>query len=294
MNNNFLVGRAVALGSAVFYSFNTTLSRLAYDVGTTPVSLTVYRYLMTAALMVAMVLLLRKSWRISVSPWLFIFCVIGVYATSIGHLGAVRYIPVSLAAIIFYTFPLQVIAWKRLVNRQVVSRYEFIGFALAFAGIATALGPQFRQMDPVGLLLAFGGSLGATLFILSYERFPADTDSWSASMWITLGTVVLCMLSLFAGFELKPPREASGWMFLGAIALCSVVSFIFALTAIRKIGGAVFALFLNFEPVMILLLAWLVIGEELSSGRIIGIAMVVIALVISQWKNPALAIESHS
>jgi drug/metabolite transporter (DMT)-like permease len=213
--------------------------------------------------------------------------------TSIGHLGAVRYIPVSLAAVIFYTFPLQVIAWKRLVHRQAVSRYELIGFGLAFAGIALALGPQFQQMDVVGLLLAISGSLGATVFILSYERFPGDIDSWTASLWITLGTVVLCILSLFAGFELSPPREVSGWMFLGAIALCSVASFLFALVAIRKIGGAVFALFLNFEPVMILTLAWLVIGEELSSERIIGIAMVVIALVISQWKNPALAVESH-
>ncbi len=294
MNNDFLVGRAIALGSAVFYSFNTTLSRLAYDVGTTPVSLTAYRFLITAVLMVAIVLALRKSWRLSVSPWLFVFCVVGVYATSIGHLGAVHYIPVSLAAIIFYTFPLQVIAWKRLVHRQAVNRYEFIGFSLAFAGIATALGPQFQQMDPLGLLLAIGGSLGATVFILSYERFPADIDSSTASMWITLGTVVLCILSLQFGFELTPPGESSGWMFLGAIALCSVASFIFALVAIQKIGGSVFALFLNFEPVMILLLAWLVIGEELSSERIIGIAMVVVALVISQWKNPASAIDSHS
>ena len=294
MNNKYFVGRAVALGSAVFYSFNTTLSRLAYDTGTTPVSLTVYRYLMTAVLMVVIVLVLRKSWRMSVSPWVFLLSVVGVYATSIGHLGAVRYIPVSLAAVVFYTFPLQVIAWKRLVHRQAVSRYELTGFLLAFAGIALALGPHFQQMDLVGLLLAIGGSLGATVFILNFERFPADVDSWTACMWITLGALVLCILSLQFGFELTPPRETSGWMFLGAIALCSVASFILALIAIRKVGGAVFALFLNFEPVMILLLAWLVIGEELSSERIIGIAMVVIALIISQWKNPALAIESHS
>lgn len=292
MNNHYFVGRALALGSAVFYSFNTTLSRLAYDTGTTPVSLTVYRYLMTAALMVVMVLLLRKSWRMSVSPWVFTFCVVGVYATSIGHLGAVHYIPVSLAAVIFYTFPLQVIAWKRLVHRQAVSRRELTGFVLAFAGIALALGPEFRQMNTVGLLLAAGGSLGATLFILSYERFPADVDSWTASMWITLGAVVLCIASLFAGFELKSPREASGWMFLSAIALCSVASFIFTLIAIRKIGATVFAMFLNFEPVMILTLAWLVIGEDLSSERIIGIAMVVIALVISQWKSRVSVVET--
>ena len=55
---------------------------------------------------------------------------------------------------------------------------------------------------------------------------------------------------------------------------------------VTRIGGAIFALFLNFEPVIILLLAWVVIGEELSSERIGGIALVVMALFLSHWKVP--------
>ncbi len=142
MSNPYVVGRVIALVAAIFYGFNTTLSRLAYDAGTTPVSLLLYRFLITSAAMVAIMLLLRKSWKMKVSPWVFTICVAGMYITSIGHLGAVKYIPVSLAAIIFYTFPLLVIAWKRFANHQPVNRYEL------------------------------SGSLGATTFILSYERFP--------------------------------------------------------------------------------------------------------------------------
>ncbi len=52
------------------------------------------------------------------------------------------------------------------------------------------------------------------------------------------------------------------------------------------LGGAIFALFLNFEPVAIMLLAWIVLGEELSSERIGGIALIVIALFLSHWKVP--------
>ena len=279
----------MAFFAAIFYGVNTTLSRLSYDVGTTPVSLTMYRFLMAGVMMVLIVLVLRKSWKMSVSPWIFSLCVLGLYITSIGHLGAVQYIPVSMSAIIFYTFPLQIIAWKRLVNRQTVTRYELTGFILAFAGLAVALGPTFQQLDPVGLALAFSGSIGSALFILSYEKFPRGTDSYVDSMWITLGTIVLCIISLQFGFELTPPRENSGWFYMAAIAGCSIIAFVLSLRAIKKVGAAVFALFLNFEPVVILLLAWLVIGEDLTLARISGIAMVVMALIISHWRDPAVS-----
>lgn len=284
MNRNQIVGRAIALGAAIFYGFNTTLSRLAYDTGTTPVSLTLFRFVMSAALMAALVLLLRKSWRLGAPPLLFAVCVFGMFATSIGHLGAVRYIPVSLSAIIFYTFPLLVVAWKRIARRQAVSRRELAAFGLAFAGIGIALGPDFHRFDPRGIALAFGGAIGAATFILSYERFPPRTDSYVATLWIMIASIAFSALLLLTGFELVAPREPAGWAYMAGISVASAIAFVLSLQAISSVGGAVFALFLNFEPVMILLLAWLVIGEQLTGARIGGIALIVFALFLSHWR----------
>jgi len=286
MNNNQMVGRTIALGAAIFYGFNTTLSRLAYDTGTTPVSLTLYRFLMSAALMVLLLLILRKSWKLEVGPRLFAICVIGMFATSIGHLGAVNYIPVSLAAIIFYSFPLLVVAWKRIAQREPISGNELLAFVLAFIGIGIALGPDFHEFDPIGIGLAFIGALGATVFILSYERFPPQTDSYVSATWIMFAAIGLALLLLPLGFDLVPPRESSGWVYMSLIAAASVTSFIMSLQAISRIGGAIFALLLNFEPVVILLLAWIVIGETLTLERIAGMALIVFALFLSHWRLP--------
>jgi drug/metabolite transporter (DMT)-like permease len=286
MNKNQIVGRALALGAAIFYGFNTTLSRLAYDTGTTPVSLTIYRFLMAAILMISIVLILRKPWKLSVAPLVFASCIFGNFATSIGHLGAVNYIPVSLSAIIFYTFPLMVVGYKRLAHREPVTGNEMLAFVLAFIGIGVALGPDFHEFDLRGIALAFFGALGATIFILSYERFPKETDSYVGTMWVMIATLALALLSLQLGFDLVPPRESAGWAYLMMITGASVIAFVLTLQAITRIGGAIFALFLNFEPVIILLLAWVVIGEELSSERICGIVLIVVALFLSHWRVP--------
>ena len=284
MNRNQIVGRAIALGAAIFYGFNTTLSRLAYDTGTTPVSLTLFRFTMSALLMAVLIMLLRKSWRLAVPPRVFALCVFGMFATSIGHLGAVNYIPVSLSAIIFYTFPLLVVAWKRIAQRQAVARHEMLAFLLAFAGIGIALGLDFHRFDIRGIALSFGGALGATLFILSYEKFPPRTDSYVATLWIMIASVGFSLLVWLSGFELVAPRETSGWACMAGISIASAIAFVLSLQAIDRVGGAVFALFLNFEPVMIFLLAWAVIGERLSAERIGGIALIVFALFLSHWR----------
>ena len=284
MNRNQIVGRAIALGAAIFYGFNTTLSRLAYDTGTTPVTLTLFRFTMSALLMAALVLLLRKSWRLAVPPIVFFWCVFGMFATSIGHLGAVRYIPVSLSAIIFYTFPLLVVAWKRIAQREPVARRELLAFLLAFVGIGIALGPDFHRFDIRGIALSFGGAIGATLFILGYEKFPPRTDSYVATLWIMIASIGFSMLVWLSGFELVAPRDNSGWSYMAGISVASAIAFVLSLQAIERVGGAVFALFLNFEPVMIFLLAWAVIGEQLSAERVGGIALIVFALFLSHWR----------
>jgi len=193
MNKNQMVGRAIALGAAIFYGFNTTLSRLAYDTGTTPLSLTIIRFVMAAALVALIVLALRKSWKIEVKPIVFAVCIFGNFATSIG------------------------------------------------------------------------------------------------TLWIMIASVAFSLLVLPFGFELVPPRESMGWVYLVMITLATVTAFVLALQAISRIGGAIFALLLNFEPVVILLLAWIVIGEQLSPELVSGMALIVFALFLSHCKVPRIA-----
>jgi drug/metabolite transporter (DMT)-like permease len=103
---------------------------------------------------------------------------------------------VSLAAIIFYSFPLLIVAYKRIAHREAVTRNELLAFVLAFIGIGVALGPDFHEFSPIGIALAFSGAIGATVFILSYERFPPQTDSYVGATWIMITALVFALLGL--------------------------------------------------------------------------------------------------
>ena len=78
------------------------------------------------------------------------------------------------------------------------------------------------------------GALGATTFILSYERFPADTDSYVGTMWIMIASVAFSLLALQFGFDLVPPRESAGWIYLVMITVASVAP---GIVRSGRIGG---------------------------------------------------------
>ncbi len=100
-----------------------------------------------------------------------------------------------------------------------------------------------------------------------------------------IASAAFSLMALQFGFDLVPPQQTIGWVYLAAITFFSTIAFVLTLQAINRVGGAIFALFLNFEPVVILILAWAVIGEELSIQRITGIALIVIALFLSHYPS---------
>ena len=78
---------------------------------------------------------------------------------SAGYLGAVAYIPVSLAALIFYTFPFYVAVLASLTGREPMTRTKAAALVVAFAGLILALGPSFDELNWRGIACGVAGSL---------------------------------------------------------------------------------------------------------------------------------------
>ena len=79
---------------------------------------------------------------------------------SAGYLGAIAYIPVSLAALIFYTFPFYVAILASLTGREPMTRIKAAALVVAFAGLVLALGPSFDDLNWRGVACALAAALG--------------------------------------------------------------------------------------------------------------------------------------
>ena len=82
---------------------------------------------------------------------------------SLGYQGSVAFIPVSLAALVFYTFPLLVGAVCGRGRTRSHDRRQGAALLAAFLGLALALGPEFGALDWRGIALALLAAVGMGL-----------------------------------------------------------------------------------------------------------------------------------
>ncbi|WP_299617711.1 DMT family transporter [Pelagibius sp.] len=273
------LGVALALISAGSFGFIISLARLTYEAGSNPLTVIFFRALVPSLLLLALLALRRH--RFAVQPgafWPMTGVVIGQLGIALCYLSAVAYIPVSLAALVFYAYPLLVALLMVLSGRSAAAWPMVLAFLAAFAGLVLALAPSFAGLDPRGLALAGGSTLSGLLLFLSADRLPGRQDVLAVALYANLvAALIVGPLALALGvFAL--PASGLGWSCLAGVCLGFLAAFFSMIGAIRYAGALKAALVFNLEPLVAILSAILLLGESLDLTQALGVALVLAAL----------------
>ena len=200
---------------------------------------------------------------------------------SICYLSSVAYIPVGLAALLFYTFPLMVALGDRYIDGIALGTPRALAFSAAFGGIALAIGPTFDQLDPLGIALALTAAFANMLAFRAAARALRYTGSVSVSLYGNLGCLPLLGLALFFLDGLHLPDTLIGWSALAAVGLCYTLAMLMHFAGIGLIGTTHASLIYNLEPLFSIAAAAILLGERLTSMQYLGGFIVVSALIAS-------------
>lgn len=285
-------GLLFAFGSAAGYGINIVSAQIAGQAGLNGTLIVFYRVFLMLALALAAAALLRASLSVPRREWpamaLFGLATTGVGA---GYLSSVAYVPVSVAAVVFYTYPVIVVLTEPLLGRGV--RPERIAIALAaFAGVALVVGPDWHGLDPRGLALAFVASLSAVVQFYSAAAM-AGTSVPAKVIWSHLLVLPVTAIILTSLAAMLPPQALLLAPYAVAITIAGyVLAFLFQLLALARIAPGPAALAFCAEPVIALLVAAVVLGERLGPSQYLGCGIVLAALVanvIMEQKSARLA-----
>jgi drug/metabolite transporter (DMT)-like permease len=271
----FWLGTALMVFSACCFGFITTLSRLAYDSGGTPVTQVFLRFVAFVVLIGPLIAMLRRPLLL---PRRGLVGAMGIAVLmlmmSAGYLFAVAYIPVSLGAMIFYTFPLMVGVLSAATGRERMTTVKAVALAGAFAGLALALGPSFAGLDPRGVALALTAAVGVTLTTLYGVRAMAGHDGLTFNFWTNAWMLVVASAYVLAAGGLAWPDSAAGGLAAVLATLAYVVAFITWFAGLKLIQPTYGAMMLNVEPVVSILAATLLLGERLGALQVAGVVLV--------------------
>ncbi len=279
-----LPGLACALIAATGFACSLVLARVSYDYGANAQTVMATRFALLALLMLGWNRLRGQS--TTLRPRLAVSCfVLGLfYFIGIGsYLASVAYLPVSLAVLIFYTYPILIALLSAALARRRPRALELLAALLAFAGLLLALNVQTQGAKGIGLALACCAALGVSINMVASGYVLRQVPTTVFSFYLALATCSVSIVAVTATGGPALPAGAAGWTAFGAMLATFVVGFICTYNAIRLIGAVRTATVMNLEPVATILIAVALLGESLASRQILGGAVVLAAIALAQW-----------
>lgn len=205
---------------------------------------------------------------------------LGVGLVGVAYLSSVAYIPVGLAAILFFTFPLIVTLTGPLLENARLSLYALGLVVLALVGLAAAVGPDIGQLDRRGVMLALLAALLAAMLFHCAARVAPHLPRPAAVFWVhAIAWPAVAAAAWASGGPSGAALTLAAWPAL-VVVLAYLVGFFLQLAASSAAPAALVTQLFFLEPVAAIASASLLLGERLSPIQYAGAALVLVALIL--------------
>ena len=186
---------------------------------------------------------------------------------SVSYLASVQFIPIGLAVIIFFTFPVLIMLASPMVEGKFPGFWRIIIAIFAFGGLVVAIGPSFGDLDIRGIGLATLASLaGVVQFFTgrSISRYLTPAVFGSLVHIVIWPATLLVALYVSEGtLQMMPggTGTATGFYFLLGVAAVYVAAYMLQMSSLRFAPASTVAPFYNLEPIVTTAFAGLLFGE---------------------------------
>lgn len=290
MINRAGLGIACALGAAALYGFVPNFARGAFENGVPPVETTFFRTTIVAILLSSLAIFRGERFFIPLAGLpSFTGQAAATLIISVSYLASIAFIPVGLAVIIFFSFPVLIMLAAPLIEGHSPGWRRILIALFAFAGLAVAVGPSFESLDGRGLALAAASAFACVLQFftgraISKHMTPAALGGlvhiaiWPATLFIALYLGGGALAVLPGGVA-----TSTGYLFVLGIGAFYVVAYFMHMSSLRYAPASVVAPYYNLEPVVTTAVAGFLLGERLAFNQYVGGGMVLAALLLSSF-----------
>ena len=280
------LGFVFAIVSTLGLGLAIALSRFAYEGGSNGLTVSACRsVLMLVAVGLFCMATGRRLW---ITPRDFGQTVgLGVLmgAGFYGNVGAVQYIPISLAAILFFLFPPLIGLIHVTFLRERPGWIRSIAILLAFLGVVMMIGVVAVQPDWRGVVLSLGAAVAVAWNAVWIQRRVPHVDP--VVLVFHMGVVAAVMLSGLAllGGQVQWPHSFSGWLGLAAVGVLQSACLPIWYLALARIGSLQAGMLTNLQPIVTMTAAYLLFNEIMGIPQFVGAGMILIAVFVMQ--NPS-------
>jgi drug/metabolite transporter (DMT)-like permease len=285
-------GIGMVLLASVVIGLMPSAAKIAYQEGANPLALITLRCIVGMIVIGLYMLLNGKSFRINKSALRNTsYSGVAQALTSLGIMGALAYIDISVTVIIFSCFPFLIAIIEHYRGESRLTPFIFGCIVLALIGLSMALSLSLENLNSTGLILAVTGLVAVTIMILlmtrSSKQIGAIPANFFMTAWASVYFVLFALIVPLTGFVDVAifPVSTKGWVAILITGITFSTSYVMFFVGASIIGTTRASILSISEPVMFILFAIMIVGEWLSVIQWLGVALVVSSLLMMEIRQ---------
>ncbi len=274
-----LIGIILIAISAASFGTLAIFGRYLYADGMDIFTVLFLRFGLSASFMTVILLLRRQPFpRGRILAQLIGMGALGYVGQSFSYLTAIKYASAGLVALLLYLYPIFVAILSVVFLREKLTRVKIAALVIAFAGTLLTVDPGGGQFT--GILLAIAAALIYSIYIIVGTNVMKHVSAVQSSTVIFASAgAVYGLLTLVNGAHF--PASNDGWLaMVGIIIVSTIIPVVAFLAGLERIGPTNAAMLSTLEPVVTVLLAAWLFGEQLLPVVLLGGGLILTAVIL--------------
>lgn len=198
---------------------------------------------------------------------------IGYVGQSFCFFMALNHAQASLVALLLYLYPVFVTVMAAVFLKEKLTGAAVTALVLCSVGAGLTVGGG--EGSALGIGLGLASALIYSIYIVVGARLTPGVDPLATTTVVCVAASVVYVaigaIRMQAGLPPQLPGDAGGWLALVAIALLStVVAILTFFAGLQRLGAAQASMLSTLEPVVTVVLAALLLGEQIGVAQAVG------------------------
>lgn len=271
--NLYYIGVLLVVISAACFALMPIFTIYAYQGSANYITILFLRFGLAAVLLFSYLAWKKRSLGVDRQALVKLMIMGGVLYTlqSSLYFASVKYINVSLQAMLFYTYPIFVTILATLLFKESFTKILLLSICLSLAGMVMVLGTSFENLNFLGAFLALGAALVYSLYINLANHLIRNIPSDIATAYICLFSSLAFLLVGKVSGQLSFHFSPSAWWPIISIAIFSTtVSIVTLFRGMEILGPTRAAIISIIEPFITIAISSLLFHDKLGMLQWLG------------------------
>ncbi len=311
MDGRRLVGIGLGVLSGIAYGTGPMFAKSVYAAGLDWMALLAWRFFFAMVVSWAWLLIQPHAWselrslsRRTIGRLLFTGATFILTASV--YYAAVERIPTSLEALLMYAYPAVVAVLSLRLGYPFRGRLAWASLGVVLAGAVLTIGGIEARVDQLGVLIGAFSPLAYAIYIILAAWMAGERPGQTADMrsegkgaevsppvagavMMTGTWLTMLVIAATAREPLLPgqvPVEAWPGLFgIGLFAAAIAIQAFYA--SVARIGAAMASLMATVEPLVVIALGVVLLGESLTPPQVAGAMLVLAGVLLAQFATPS-------